>query len=168
MPKKNCSIFKRVNRSIRISADNKQWRRLIDRKGKDLPRLIRMQGRSSTLLFISNVNKYIDSPIINIEEKTVYYKKVTCDICHIGHIKINKSNEKQCNHCGYIYESKDLNTSSYIDEDDITKESINQRNKSWDILKFDWQYSINKEAYIINERYKRIREYEKGNKNYQK
>lgn len=151
--------WKRVNSSIMINSDNTKWRTVshglresITAEGKRtyvLPRIIRIQGRGANISF-NNVGCIVNDDM--------------CEECKIGIIKINKHLEHQCNICGLIYDDK-----YFVDnyKDMVSKkldESIDYNNSSWDEMNLEWKVNNSKEAKVLNERYKRIKEFENRKK----
>lgn len=173
----DCAKWRRVNSSLIMSIDNRQWRtsslRLVQStksktcKTEDmtLPLIIRKQGRLAKNYRVCKHNQFVYKQIIDDNKKTVHYVIKNC-LC--GHpLKYNSKEEMQCVSCGAIYDdllnrrSVDNIYDQYMND---SNENLNERNASWDNLDLGWQTRFDTEAKELNQRIKRIREWEKGNK----
>jgi len=160
-----------------MSIDNRQWRtssfRLVQstksktNKTEDmaLPLIIRKQGRLAKNYRVCKHNQFVYKQVVDKENKTIRYiiRKCNCGFP----LAYNSKEEIQCVECGAIYDDL-LNRRSvdniYDDYMNEPTENINDRNNSWDNLNLGWQTRFDNDSKELNQRIKRIREWEKGNK----
>ena len=157
-----CKKWDRVNSSIMLSKDGKNWRtsahglrQSITAEGKKtyvMPHCIRILGRG-VHNYVNPINTYAEK-MVKDKDKKIHYENIECDECGLGYFKINSNYEKQCNYCGLILDKK---TDYYnIDSSAHYEKGENKWNHNDDKI-----FGYGKRAMELQLRFERIEKFER-------